>query len=375
MDIIRLSRSIVGQRELDAVARVLLEDGYLGMGGETKSFEYELATFLGRTPGEVACMNSGTAAVHLAVQSVLNPSDEILVQSLTFVATFQAISAAGARPIACEIDPETFTIDLKDAAKRLTPRCKAIMPVHYASYPSNIDEVYAFAKKHGLRVIEDAAHAFGCTNRGRKIGGFGDIACFSFDGIKNITCGEGGMVSSSDQTVMSKVRDSRLLGVENDTEKRYSNRRSWEFDVKNQGYRYHMSNINAAIGRVQLSRLDTEFAPKRRELAQIYRERLSEVPGVRLLKTDLSEVIPHLQPVLILDGKRDAVRVGLEAAGIQSGIHYKPNHLLTMYSANNPRLAITEHVYSEMLSLPLHPGLSTMDVNRVCDTISIILRG
>lgn len=142
------------------------------------------------------------------------------------------------------------------------------MPVHYASNPVDLDGVYAFAEKHGLRVIEDAAHAFGCLYKGRKIGSFGDVACFSFDGIKNITCGEGGCIVTSDQAVAEAARDGRLLSVEKDTEKRFSGQRSWEFDVERQGWRYHMSNVMAAIGRVQLTRLDGEFAPKRRELAR-----------------------------------------------------------------------------------------------------------
>jgi dTDP-4-amino-4,6-dideoxygalactose transaminase len=375
MSIMRLARSIVGQQEADAVTRILLDDGYLGMGFEVKAFESELADYLGRSPSEVACMNSGTAAVHLAVAAALEPGDEILVQSLTFAATFQAISAAGVVPVACEIDPDTVSIDLTDAEQRLTPRCKAIMPVHYASFPAKLDEVYAFAKKHSLRVIEDAAHAFGCTSKGRKIGSFGDVACFSFDGIKNITCGEGGMVSSSDQSVMSRVRDSRLLGVENDTEKRYTNERSWDFDIHRQGYRYHMSNIMAAIGRVQLSRFDGEFAPKRRALAKAYRTRLSGQRGLKLFDTDLNEVIPHLQPIRIFDGKRDEVRSKLLEANIQTGIHYKPNHLLSLYGGGKTVLPVTERVYDELLSLPLHPALEESDIEKVCAIISKVIMG
>ena len=375
MSTMRLSRSIVGQQEAVAVSNIILQNGYLGMGSEVKVFEEELAKYLGRSTDEVACMNSGTAAVHLAVGAVLEPGDEVLVQSLTFVATFQAISAAGVVPVACEIDPDTIAIDLTDAERRLSKKCKAIMPVHYASYPAKLDEVYEFAKKHGLRVIEDAAHAFGCTNKGRKIGGFGDVACFSFDGIKNITCGEGGMVSSSDQTVMSRIRDARLLGVENDTEKRYTGQRSWDFDIHRQGYRYHMSNIMAAIGRVQLSRFDNEFAPKRRALANAYRLRLSGLCGLKLLDTNLDEVVPHLQVVRILDGKREDVRMQLQLADIQTGIHYKPNHLLSLYGGGKPALPVTEQVYSELLSLPLHPGLEENDIDLICTIIINTIKG
>lgn len=371
--LVRLSRSIVGREEAEAVSRVLLEDGYLGMGAEVQRFETELAAFLGVPAGDVACVNSGTAALHLAVAAAVEPGDEILVQSLTFLSSYQAISAAGAIPVSCEVHRDSVTIDLADAARRITPRTRAIMPVHYASYPGDLDAIYAFAREHRLRVIEDAAHAFGGTCKGRMIGSFGDIRCFSFDGIKNITSGEGGAVITGDALVAARVRDARLLGVEKDTDRRFAGERSWEFDVSRQGYRFHMSNLNAAIGRVQLKRLPNEFGPKRIALARRYRERLEGQPGLALLDTDLGPVIPHIQPVLITAGRRDEVRAALETQGIQTGIHYKPNHLLTLYGGGRVSLPVTERLYEELLTLPLHPGLDAGDVDRVCDSVTACL--
>jgi dTDP-4-amino-4,6-dideoxygalactose transaminase len=211
---------------------------------------------------------NGTAALQLALQAAgIWQGDEVLVQSLTYVASFQAISATGARPVACDVDAETLCLDWRDAEKRLTPRTKAVMPVHYAGGVGALDEIYAFAEKYGLRVIEDAAHAFGTEYQGKKVGEFGDIVCFSFDGIKNITSGEGGCIVTNDEEVLRKVRDARLLGVEKDTEKRFSGGRSWEFDVTAQGWRYHMSNIMAAIGLEQLKRFP-ENASQRQVLAK-----------------------------------------------------------------------------------------------------------
>lgn len=371
---VRLSRSIVGPEEAAAVSRVLLEDGYLGMGQEVGRFEAEIAAFLGVEAAHVSCVNSGTAAVHLAVEAALEPGDEVLVQSLTFVASFQAITAAGCVPVACEIHPDTIAIDLADAERRLTPKTRAIMPVFYASYPAQYHEVYAFARRHGLRVIEDAAHAFGCTVDGQKVGSLGEISCFSFDGIKNITSGEGGVVVTRDGTVGQRVRDARLLGVEKDSDKRYSGQRSWDFDVRRQGYRYHMSNLFAAIGRVQLRRLPGEFAPARRALATRYRERLAIIDGVRLLETNLATVIPHLQPVRVLNGRRDHVRDALEAAGFQTGLHYLPNHRLTFFGGGRVSLPVTDAVFGELLSLPLHPGVTVDDVDAIVDVIAGAVR-
>ena len=281
---IHISRSVVGAAELEAMGRVMREDGYLGMGREVRAFEEELQEYLGGQDRTVICLNSGTAALHLAVAAVTSPGDEVLVQSLTFVASFQAISAAGAVPVACEVYPDTVTLDLEDAARRITPRTRAVMPVHYASNPGDLEAIYGFARRYGLRVIEDAAHAFGCTYQGRKIGSFGDLACFSFDGLKNITSGEGGAVVTSDPRVIQAVQDARLLGVQRDTEKRYQGARSWEFDVQHQGYRYHLSNLFAAVGRVQLRRFEGEFKPRRIALAQKYRDAFTGTRDLQLLQ-------------------------------------------------------------------------------------------
>lgn len=360
---IHISRSMVGQAELEAMARVVREDGYLGIGREVRAFEEELQEYLGGRDRKVVCLNSGTAALHLAVQAVTQPGDEVLVQSLTFIASFQAISATGAVPVACEVYPETVTLDLKDAGQRITPRTKAVMPVHYASNPGDLEAIYEFAQRHDLRVIEDAAHAFGCTYQGRKIGSFGDLVCFSFDGLKNITCGEGGAVVTSDPKVIQSVQDARLLGVHRDTEKRYQGARSWEFDVQQQGYRYHLSNLFAAVGRVQLQRFEGEFKPRRIELAQKYRSALTGAPDLKFFQGDPGPIVPHIFPIRVVNGKRDGLRQFLQDRGIESGIHYKPNHLLSFYGGAKGLLPVTERLYEELLTLPLHPGLRDEDVD------------
>ena len=362
----RLSRSIVGETEAAAAARVILEDGYLGMGAEVQRFEADVAAYLGVRPDQVIAVNTGTAALHLAVEAVCAPGDEVLVPSLTFVAGFQAISAARCVPTACDVLEESGCIDLADAATRITERTRAIMPVHYASNPWRLDAVYAFAARHGLRVVEDAAHAFGCSSDGRKIGGFGDVVCFSFDGIKNITCGEGGCIVAFDPEAARICADARLLSVHGDTEKRFSGNRSWDFDVTRQGWRFHMSNIMAAIGRAQLARLEKEFAPARRGLAALYRERLDGVPGLTLFRQDpRCDIVPHIFPVRVTGGRRDGVKAALAAAGIPTGIHYKPNHLLSFYAGGGP-LPVTERLYAELATLPLHPGVGMGEAERIC---------
>lgn len=369
---LRLSKSVISKKEADAVSRVLLEDGYLGMGSEVRKFESEIATYLGVPNDSVVCVNTGTSALHLAVEALVEQGAEVLVPSLTFVSSYQAISGARAIPVSCEVYEDTLTIDLEDAENRLTSKTKAIMAVHYASNPANIEKLYLFAKKYNLRVIEDAAHAFGCSYNNKKIGSFGDVICFSFDGIKNITSGEGGAIVTNDPDVLSKVKDARLLSIENDSEKRYSGQRSWDFDVKSQGYRYHMSNIFAAIGRVQLSRLDVDFAPKRMELLKKYKQLLAANFKIVFPKQEeQSDIVPHICVIRILNNERNRFKQILEDNSIPVGIHYKPNHLLSFYKTDY-KLPKTEKLYNEILTLPLHPELQISDVERICKLINKI---
>ena len=365
--IIRLSKSCLGDAEKNAVMGVLDRE-YLGMGAEVQQFEQELTEFFGRP---ALCVVNGTAALHLALQACgIGHGDEVLVQSLTYVASFQAISATGATPIACDIDPDTLTLDWRDAEKRLTPKTKAVMPVHYSGGVGALDEIYAFARKHGLRVIEDAAHAFGTTHKGQRVGGFGDIACFSFDGIKNITSGEGGCIVTDDPVVLHKVQDARLLGVEKDTEKRYTGQRSWEFNITEQGWRYHMSNIMAAIGIEQLKRFP-EMAAKRQQLARYYDELLVNNPRVKLLCNDYQHVVPHIYVVQIQGAfYRESLREQLLTQGIQTGIHYQPNHKLSMYvRVGSGQLVQTDEVFSHLLSLPLHLNINFPNIEYICSKL------
>ena len=371
---LRLSRSIVGKAEAQAVAAVIEGSGYLGMGDEVRLFEEEIAAYLGVDKYQVTCVNTGTAALHLAVQACVPAGGEVLIPSLTFVASFQAALTAGAVPVACDVRLSDGLLDLADAAKRITPNTKAVMPVHYASNPALISEVYAFAKKYNLRVIEDAAHCFGCTYQGKPVGSSGDLVCFSFDGIKNITSGEGGAVVTANPEAGRLIKDARLLSVENDTEKRYQHARSWDFDVKQPGYRFHMSNLMAAIGRTQLKRLDGEFAPARKKLVALYRQKLANLPGIVLLDMDMTGIVPHIHPVRVLHGRKQELIEKLQAQGIPTGMHYKPSHLLTLFGGGKEHLPISEQLGQELLTLPLHPAVTQEDVDYICKSLKEALQ-
>jgi dTDP-4-amino-4,6-dideoxygalactose transaminase len=364
--LIRLSKSCLSDAEKQAVMGVLDRE-YLGMGAEVQQFEEMLTEFFCRP---AVCVSTGTAALHLALQAAgIGVGDEVLVQSLTYVASFQAISATGATPVACDVDAETLCLDWRDAEKRVTSKTKAVMPVHYSGGVGALDEIYAFAKKYGLRVIEDAAHAFGTVYQDKKVGGFGDIACFSFDGIKNITSGEGGCIVTDDKEVLRKVRDARLLGVEKDTEKRFSGERSWEFDVTAQGWRYHMSNIMAAIGIEQLKRFP-EFAKKRQIIAEMYDLLLDDCSFIKTIANDYKLVVSHIYTIRLSDIKdRNLLQNKLLNNGIQIGYHYQPNHWLSLYSDGTQPLSVTDKLSNELLSLPLHSDIYERDVELIVTTL------
>jgi len=369
---IRLSKSCLGEQEYEAV-RLVLDREYLGMGQEVMNFELDLKDYFGR---EVVCVSSGTAALHLSLQACgIGPGDEVIIQSLTYLASVQAITAVGADPVFCDISPKDLTLSPEDAESLITNKTKAIMLVHYAGQVGDLDRLYALANKYNLRVIEDAAHAFGSEFSGLKIGARGDVVCFSFDGIKNITSGEGGCVVTSDGDVLQRVKDSRLLGVENDSEKRYRNLRSWNFDVKRQGWRYHMSDVFAAIGRTQLARF-SEFQRARQLLVCEYCKELSSIDSIKILLKPSDKVTPHIFPIILTnDVDRDRLRALMEEGGVQTGVHYFPNHYLTLFKRyRRSALPITESISERLLTLPLHPDLNVEDIRKVVTLFKLSLK-
>tara|TARA_A100000164_G_C21898839_1_gene769419 strand:+ start:679 stop:1821 length:1143 start_codon:yes stop_codon:yes gene_type:complete len=369
--IIRLSKSCLTTKEKSLVNKVLDKE-FLGMGPEVKNFENELKDFFKR---DVVCFNSGTAALQVALQSVgIKPNDEVLVPCITYVASFQAISATGAKPIMCDIDENTLQICLKSIKKNITKKTKVIMPVHYSGSVGKLKEINTLAKKRNLRIIEDAAHAFGTKFKNKRIGSFGDITCFSFDGIKNITSGEGGCLVTNDKKVINLAKDIRLLGVSNESNKRYLGHRSWINDVKIQGWRYHMSDINAAIGRAQLKKFNF-FSKRRKELCKFYDKQFLNKTKIITFKRNFNEEVPHIYVIRILNlKKREVLRKKLQKLGIQTGIHYIPGYKFTKYKKNKKFFKNTEKIYKEILTLPLHPDLSKKDIKFVCQKLNLVLK-
>ena len=362
---IPICRPSIGEEELKEIRKVF-KSGWLGMGSWVKEFEEEVKKFLGVK--NAIAVNTGTSALHLALDSFgIKKGDEIVVPSLTFVASIQAIVACGAVPVFCDVYPNTLNMDIKDMEKKITSRTKAIMPVHYSGLPCKIDKILKIARKKNILVIEDAAHAFGSVYQGKKIGNFGDATCFSFDPIKIITCGEGGMVITANNRVAKIMIKKRILGISKDTWSRYQHKRSWFYDVETLGFRYHMSNINAAIGLVQLEKFPG-FLRKRQKIVKKYDESFKAMEGLKLIEHNYSQTAPF-NYIIKVKRNRETLMEFLQERGITTGIHYIPNHLHPFFKSYRIKLPITERVYQEILTLPLYSEMTNKNVEFVIKTI------
>ncbi|MDD4138028.1 MAG: DegT/DnrJ/EryC1/StrS family aminotransferase [Methanoregula sp.] len=366
MDIIPVSRPSLGDKELAAV-KTVFDSCWLGLGAQVFEFEQELQKFLGAR--HAVCTNTGTTAIHLALDALdIGRGDEVIVPSFTYVATAQAITVTGAKPVFCDIHADDLNMDVTDVRKKITKKTKVILPVHYRGFPCDMDEILALAEKNNLHVVEDAAHAFGSSYKGKKIGSFGDIACFSFDPIKNVTCGEGGAVVFQDDALLETIQQKRILGIDKDTWSRYRNERSWFYDVVTQGYRYHMSNISAAVGLVQLKKYD-RMNKRKIEVAKRYDTAFNDLEGVTLLKNNGYTDIGLFIYILKINSRRNELMDFLATRGVGSGIHYIPSHVFTYYKKKGVHLPVTEQIYSQILTLPLFADITDHQVNTVIDAV------
>lgn len=362
---ISVQQPSLGNQELQAVKKVF-DSHWLGMGKEVKEFEEKLKDFL--EVKHVICIGTGTFAIHLALDVLgIGPGDEVIVPSLTFVSSIHPIIQLGAKPVFCDIEEDTLNIDTNEILKKITKNTKVILSVDYSGLPCNLEKILAIAKKHHLRTVEDAAHAFGSTYKGKKIGGFSDITCFSFDPIKNITCGEGGALVTNNDSFAKLTTSKRIMGIDNDTWTRYKNKRNWFYRVTTLGYRYHMSNINAAIGLTQLVKLPL-FLKRKREIVKKYDASFANIKGVQIIKHDYQNTAPFNYILKIKNG-REQFMAYLKEQNIATGVHYIPNHTQPFFKKYHTKLPVTERVWKEIVTLPLYVEMSNQDVSRVIKTV------
>lgn len=368
---IPVARPSIGKEELEAVGKVF-ETGWLGMGSLVKDFEDEIKKLLGVK--NAIAVNTGTSALHIALDAIgLKEGDEVIVPSLTYAASIQAIVACRAIPVFCDVCPHTLNMDIENVKRKITKKTKVIIPVHYSGLPCKMDELMEIAESNKIHLVEDACHAFGSTYKGKKIGSFGDLTCFSFDPIKIITCGEGGVVVTNNDELAQIITKKRILGIDKDTWSRYKHERKWFYAVDILGFRYHMSNINAAIGLVQLKKLD-KFLKRRKSIVKRYDERLKEISNVELICHNYENTAPF-NYITKVKRDREGLMKYLKENGIDSGIHYIPNHLQPFFQRYSEKLPVTEEIFEQILTLPLYYDLIDAEIDKIVDCIRAFYKG
>ena len=373
-------RAVVGAEEISAVVEVL-QSGWLTTGPRVKQFESSFAQYVGAT--YAVAVNSCTAALHLALAAIgIAEWDEVILPTMTFAATGEVVLYFKARPVLIDCAPNSFHMDVKQIKKAITPRTKAVLPVHYAGAPCDMDSILELANRYRLKVIEDAAHALPAGYNGRMVGAIGDITCFSFYATKTLTTGEGGMLTTQNQEYANRMRILSLHGISRDAWKRYTAGGSWRYAIEEMGYKYNLTDMQAAIGLGQLEKCDT-MRDRRAALAERYTRELSSLDAFQtpLVQGHIQHawhlyVLQVNQKTLRID--RDRVIEELKQRGIGSSVHFIPLHLHPLYQQQcgyrAGQFPYAEEHFAGAMSLPLYPSLTDAEQSRVIDALHDIAR-
>jgi len=360
----------ITEAEIEAVVATLRTD-WITTGPQVRDFENDFIASLDAPENLTAlALNSCTAGLHVALATLnIGPGDEVITSPMTFCSSVNVIEHVGATPVLADVEPDTLTLDPQRVADAITPRTKAIIPVHYAGHPADMRPIMDLAREHGLYVIEDAAHSLPASYEGQRIGTIGDFTSFSFYATKNLTTGEGGMLTGSPEHI-ARARILSLHGMSRDAWKRYSAEGSWFYEVIEPGFKYNMPDIQAAIGRVQLGRLN-EMQSRRYEVVEQYHAAFADVPALQIpVERRNVEAAWHLY-VLRLHPEHLSINRGrfieeLRARNIGTSVHFIPVHLhpyyRDKYGWKPDDFPVTFDAYQRILSLPLHPRLSDDDI-------------
>jgi UDP-4-amino-4,6-dideoxy-N-acetyl-beta-L-altrosamine transaminase len=374
----------IGEAEIAAVVDTL-RSGWLTTGPRVRQFEEEFASYVGAK--HAVAVNSCTAALHLALEAVgVTRDDEVITSPMTFAATAEVIRYFGARPVFVDIDPATLNLDPSqlEATLRRSRRARAIIPVHMGGLACDMDPIITIAREHGLKVIEDAAHALPCRYKGRMIGTIGDVTCFSFYSTKTITTGEGGMATTDDESLAERMRLMSLHGISKSAWTRYEAGGSWHYEILAPGFKYNMTDVAAALGLAQLARAE-EFLARRKQIAARY------TAAFRAL-TDFVEPPPvappdgaHAWHLYVIRLKLERLRIDrdefiarLQTAKVGVSVHFIPIHMHPYYRdtyGHRPEdFPSALGTYRRIISLPIYPGMTDADVDSVADAVGEICR-
>jgi len=378
-DFLPAFRPFIRGEEVNEVVDTL-KSGWITTGQKTHYFEEKFKEYVGSK--YAIAVNSCTAALHLSlVANNIGNGDEVITTPFTFASTVNVIVHQNAKPILVDIDEETYNISIAKIEEAITDKTRAIIPVHYAGHPCEMDEIIRIAKEYDLVVIEDAAHALGAVYKGEKIGSLGNATCFSFYATKNLTTGEGGMITTNDDEFAEKAMLLRLHGMSKDAWKRYSSTGSWYYEVLYPGYKYNMTDMQAAIGIWQLEKFE-KMQKKRENIAKMYSEALGHLPEVTIPRVkNYVRHAWHLYPILI---NTDLLRIdrnnfieALKAENIGVSVHFIPINLhpyyRERYGFKKGDFPNSEYVYEREISLPIYPAMTERDVEDVITAIKKIV--
>jgi perosamine synthetase len=373
-------RALIGQEDIDAVVQVL-QSGWLTTGPRVREFEAAFARYT-RASHAVA-LGSCTAALHTSLAAIgIQEGDEVILPTMTFASSGEVVFYLNARPVLIDCAPNSFQIDPVRIEEKITPRTRAILPVHFAGAPCEMESILAIARKHNLKIIEDAAHALPTYYHGRMVGSLGDITCFSFYATKTITTGEGGMVTTENPEFAEKIRMLSLHGITKDAWKRYSAQGSWRYDIMEIGYKYNLTDLQAALGLTQLAKCEAMLS-RRAQIAQFYDTAIASLDAFEVLP--LPQGIGHAWHLYILQVAPSVLRIDrdqvidqLKQRGIGTSVHFIPLHLHSLYQS---RLGYTpgqfpnaEERFNRAISLPIYAAMTDADASRVVEGLNDIER-
>ena len=368
-----LAKPYITEDDINAASEVI-RSGYWTTGPIVTEFENEFTNYLSEDADlHAVALNSCTAGLHLSLLALgIEKVDEVIVPTWTFAATAQVVEWIGAKLILCDIDEDSLNIDIRSAERLITHKTKAIIAVHMAGYPCDIDGLQTLAQKHNLKVIEDAAHAIGTKYNGKKIGDFSDATVYSFYATKNLAMGEGGAVVSKDVQLIEKIRKLSYFNINKEAFKRYSKSGNWFYDIEGIGYKHNLDSMHAAIGLTQLKKLDY-MNNKRRQIAKSYKEKLHS--NISFTKDDNKHFHTyHLFPTKVQHCSltRDDLIFMLRDRNIGTSVHFRPIHLHSFYNKrfNKDDFPVANKLYSKILSIPMFPSMEDEDVEYVIENLN-----
>lgn len=375
MEQVPVFKPLLEQEEIDACTEAL-KMGWLGMGSYVSKFEEALTDYLGLEGKYLACVNTGHSALHLAcVLADVGHGDEVITPSFNCVSDFQAIMTCGADPVLCDVLDDTLCIDVNSAEQMLTEKTKAVVIMDYATSQCDHERVQAFAAKHNLRVIHDAAHTFGSSYNGRKVGSFSDMSMLSFDPVKTVTALDAGALIVSSEEELHRIHELRILGMGQPPSVMYQNKRAWTFHVNNVGFRYHLLNLHGAMGLSQLSKID-RISDTRRATCRFFNDNFAEIADIRRPSIDYDNVVPFIYYLRVPADIRDDFRISLGERGVDTGVHWQPgHHFKLLENCRRSDLSVSHKAGNEIVTLPLHSDMQLDHMEAVVDAVKAFFGG